>query len=181
MVQGILLGCIILWAGAGVVIKDTGYLSMSRLLGPVVLGGLGGLPGAGGRREDVRGCLLTSDEIAEELGNVRVRYGWRGGESGKEMGSRDSAAGMVSEERRRRREDPVDGEDGVFQMEEQGDIGAEGQIVRHIDLLEEREGLGSDTTFPPGRYDGLRYGDGDRQIGRGGGMRRRRGQRRKSL
>ena len=180
VVQGVLLGCIILWAGAGVVIKDTGYLSMTRLLGPVVLGGLGGLPGEGGRRESVRGCLLTSDEIAEELQNVRVRYGWRGGEIGREMGSRESDAGMVSDKSGRRR-DRVNGEDGVFDLDDQGDAYDEGQVVRHIDLLEEREGLGTDTKFPAGRYDGLAGDDGDRRKEGSGLIRRRRGQRRKSL
>jgi len=101
LIQFLALLCIIIWANK-VIIKDTGYLSTARLLRPIV------------DRLGPRGCLLTTDEICEEMKNVRVTYGYR---------------------------EPMD-----F-MEDSG-------MVRHVDILEEEEGLGLRTTMPPGQYDG---------------------------
>ncbi|KAK5053976.1 hypothetical protein LTR84_001938 [Exophiala bonariae] len=47
------------------IIKDTSHLSMARLLRPLV------------EKLGDGGCLLTGDEIAEKLGNVKVIYGVR--------------------------------------------------------------------------------------------------------
>ena len=62
--QAIVLVFVIGWANKAV-IKDTSFLATAKLLAPVV-----------GRLGD-RGCLLTGDEIAEELGNYRIIYGPR--------------------------------------------------------------------------------------------------------
>jgi hypothetical protein len=64
LTQGIVLILVVTWANKAV-IKDTSFLATARLLRPIVEG-LGD-----------RGCLLTGDEIAEELGNYRVIYGPR--------------------------------------------------------------------------------------------------------
>jgi hypothetical protein len=58
--------------------------------------------------------MLTGDQIAEELKNVRIAYGYR------------SPPGFI------------EGSD----------------MVRHVDILHEHEGLGLSRAFPAGRYDG---------------------------
>ena len=99
LVQLLALGCVVAWANRAV-IKDTTALSTARLLRPVV------------ERLEDGGCLLSGREIAGELGDVRVVYGFREGSA----------------------------EDGIG--------------VRHIDLLEEREGRGLQGRMPEGLYDG---------------------------
>ena len=94
-IQLLALICVVAWANQAI-IKDTTALSTARLLRPVV------------EMLDGRGCLLSGREIAEELGQVRVVYGFREGE----------------------------GE------------------VRHVDILDEREGLGIQGRMPEGMYDG---------------------------
>ncbi|KAJ9606857.1 hypothetical protein H2200_008867 [Cladophialophora chaetospira] len=72
------------------------------------------------------GCLLTGDEIAEHLGNFRVIYGVR---------------------------EPNVGLGGGMGV---GVIGGEDGKVRHLDILDEAEGLGyRKGRMPEGRYDGL--------------------------
>ena len=98
---------VIAWANT-VVIQDESNWSTARLLRPIV------------ERLDDRGCLLTGREIAEELAEVKVKYGWR--EPDRDAGSREEVATPP---------------------------------VRHVDILEEREGLGNQGAMPPGHYDGL--------------------------
>ncbi|OAG43846.1 hypothetical protein AYO21_02073 [Fonsecaea monophora] len=62
--QGLVLLAVILLADK-TIIKDTSHLSMARLLRPIV------------DKLGDTGCLLTGDEIAERLGNIRVIYGVR--------------------------------------------------------------------------------------------------------
>jgi hypothetical protein len=69
------------------------------------------------------GCMLTGDQIAEELKNVKIAYGYR------------SPPGFI------------EGSD----------------MVRHVDILQEHEGLGLSRAMPPGRYDGEFYASGDVQ------------------
>ena len=105
------LGCVVRWANRAI-IRDSSDLSTARLLRPLVeqLGG--------------RGCLLTGKEIAEELPDLRLKYGYR---------------------------DPS----GALEFEN----AIEGVGVRHVDLLEEHEGLGVQGDMPAGRYDGLSVED----------------------
>lgn len=63
-VQAIVLFLVIMFANKAI-IKDTSHLSTARLLRPLV------------ERLGDNGCLLTGDEIAEKLGNVKVIYGVR--------------------------------------------------------------------------------------------------------
>ncbi|KAJ9603026.1 hypothetical protein H2200_012321 [Cladophialophora chaetospira] len=63
--QMVALVCVIIWANKAI-IKDDSCLSTARLLRPVV------------DRLGDHGCLLTGDEIAKELENVKVIYGVRG-------------------------------------------------------------------------------------------------------
>lgn len=135
---------VVWWAGE-VVIRDQSCLSVARLLGPVVA------------RLGPHGCLLTGVEIADELSDVRVRYGV----------------------------EPLEG--GGVDMEEEIREGLrfENQIVtggrvRHVGMLEEgpegpaEERVSGTMTerFPAGLYDGV--GDGD-------GVRRRRTTRREGV
>lgn len=62
--QGLVLICVIAWANKAV-IREDGYLATAQLLAPIV------------NKLGPRGSLLTSDEIAEELGNYKVVYGPR--------------------------------------------------------------------------------------------------------
>jgi hypothetical protein len=62
--QGLVLLCVIAWANKAV-IRDDGYLATAQLLAPIV------------NKLGDRGSVLTSDEIADELGNYRVVYGPR--------------------------------------------------------------------------------------------------------
>ena len=100
-IQLIALVAIIAWANKAI-IKDNSFLGAARLLRPLVdhLG--------------PHGCMLTGDQIAEELKNVRIAYGYR------------SPPGFV------------EGSD----------------MVRHVGILKEHEGLGLSRAMPPGRYDG---------------------------
>jgi hypothetical protein len=105
--QFLVLLAVLTWANK-VIIKDTSHLATARLLRPIVdkLGN--------------RGCLLTGDEIADVLGNYRVKYGVR---------------------------DPP--QDSLAY----GGLG--GDIVRHVDVIEEIEGLGrADARMVNGYYDG---------------------------
>ncbi|KIX04649.1 uncharacterized protein Z518_05519 [Rhinocladiella mackenziei CBS 650.93] len=107
--QALVLLCVIAFANKAV-IKDTSHLSTARLLRPIV------------EKLGDSGCLLTGDEIAEQLGNYRVIYGVR-----------DPGVGNI----------PAVG------------AGDDGRI-RHLDILEEAEGLGYRRgRMPVGRYDGL--------------------------
>lgn len=62
--QMIILFLVIMFANKAI-IKDTSHLSTARLLRPLV------------EKLGDNGCLLTGDEIAEKLGNVKVIYGVR--------------------------------------------------------------------------------------------------------
>ena len=96
------------------IIKDTSHLPTARLLRPIV------------EKLGDKGCLLTGDEIAEQLGNFRVIYGVR---------------------------EPNVGLGGGLGV---GVIGGDDDVVRHLDVIEETEGLGYRRgSMPPGRYDGL--------------------------
>ena len=64
LLQFLTLVAVIAWANKAV-IKDDSYLATARLLRPMV------------ERLGDHGCMLTGDEIAKELGNVRVAYGYR--------------------------------------------------------------------------------------------------------
>ena len=162
--QFLVLCGVVQWAN-GAVIKDRGFLGIARLLRPVV------------DKLGEGGCLLTGDEIAEELGgkNYKVAYGYReplGGEveqgdedrPAAEDGTKDAtgadmdAHATVNEARRR---------NGVV-------------MVRHVDILEEDEGLGKQGHMPAGRYDGEYHDREDsRREERGRTrIRRRRGRRR---
>ncbi|EXJ56245.1 uncharacterized protein A1O5_12701 [Cladophialophora psammophila CBS 110553] len=105
--QLVALICVIAWANSAI-IRDDSFLSTAQLLRPIV------------EKLGDRGCLLTGQEIAEELAELRVKYGWR---------------------------EP--GPDFVFRNEIDGDV------VRHVDILEEGEGFGKQGPMPAGRYDGL--------------------------
>ncbi|KEF56216.1 uncharacterized protein A1O9_07797 [Exophiala aquamarina CBS 119918] len=107
--QLIVLFFVIMFANKAI-IKDTSHLSTARLLRPLV------------EKLGDNGCLLTGDEIAEKLGNVKVIYGVR-----------DPDVGNV----------PAMG------------VGDNGNI-RHLDILEESEGLGYRRgRMPVGMYDGI--------------------------
>ncbi|EXJ91063.1 hypothetical protein A1O1_04170 [Capronia coronata CBS 617.96] len=110
-IQLVALICVIAW-GNSAIIRDGSCLSTARLLRPVV------------ERLGNRGCLLTGQEIAEELAHAKVRYGWR---------------------------EPVS--DLTFRNE------IDPHIVRHVDILDESEGLGDQGAMPPGLYDGIESDD----------------------
>ncbi|OAP65651.1 hypothetical protein AYL99_01623 [Fonsecaea erecta] len=105
--QLVALICVVAWANPAI-IRDDSDLSTARLLRPIV------------DKLGDRGCLLTGAEIAEELADLRVKYGWR---------------------------EP--GPDFAFRNEIDGDV------IRHVDVLDEREGFGQQGPMPAGRYDGL--------------------------
>lgn len=107
-VQFLVLLAVLIWANK-VIIKDTSHLAVARLLRPVV------------EKLGDKGCLLTGDEIAEALGNYRLKYGVRNPPQGSLAYSR---------------------------------LG--GEFVRHVDVIEEVEGLGrGDGRMENGLYDGL--------------------------
>ncbi|OCT52069.1 hypothetical protein CLCR_08361 [Cladophialophora carrionii] len=113
--QGLVLLIVIMFANKAI-IKDTSHLSTARLLRPIV------------EKLGDRGCLLTGDEIAEQLGNYKVIYGVREPNAG--LGGRLGV--------------------GV------GAMGGEDGKIRHLDILEESEGLGHrHGRMPEGRYDGV--------------------------
>jgi hypothetical protein len=103
-IQMIALAAIIAWANKAI-IKDNSFLSTARLLRPLV------------DKLGPHGCMLTGDQIAEELKNIKIAYGYR------------SPPGFI------------EGSD----------------MVRHVDILQEHEGLGLSRAMPPGRYDGESY------------------------
>jgi hypothetical protein len=112
---------VVFWASE-TIIRDESCLSIAKLLKDVV-GRLGH-----------HGCLLTGEEIAEALGDVKVRYGVKGG------GLADTIEEEVHEGLRF--------ENRIV-----------GGMVRHVGMLRETEGLEGEgqTTkkrFPPGLYDG---------------------------
>jgi hypothetical protein len=112
--QALVLLIVIMFANKAI-IKDTSHLSTARLLRPLV------------EKLGDRGCLLTGDEIAEQLGNYKIIYGVREPNAG--LGGGGTGVGVVG------------GEDGK---------------IRHLDILEESEGLGyTKGRMPEGRYDGL--------------------------
>lgn len=105
--QFLVLLAVLIWANK-VIIKDTSHLATARLLRPVV------------EKLGDKGCLLTGDEIADVLGNYRLKYGVR---------------------------DPP--------QESMGYSGLGGDFVRHVDVIEEIEGLGrDDARMMNGLYDG---------------------------
>ncbi|KAJ9603957.1 hypothetical protein H2200_011479 [Cladophialophora chaetospira] len=66
--QLLALICVIAKANSAI-IRDDSFLSTARLLRPIV------------EKLGDRGCLLTGEEIADELDSMRVKYGWREPES----------------------------------------------------------------------------------------------------
>ncbi|RVX71420.1 hypothetical protein B0A52_04992 [Exophiala mesophila] len=100
------LVCVILWGNSSI-IRDESCLSTAKLLGPIVA------------KLGENGCLLTGEEIAQELSEVRIKYGWKEPDNGL-----------------------------VFRNE------IDPTVVRHVGILEEFEGYGSQGSMPPGRYDG---------------------------
>ena len=105
--QFLTLLAVLIWANK-VIIKDTSHLATARLLRPVV------------DKLGERGCLLTGDEIADVLGNYRLKYGVR---------------------------DPTQSSIAYS--------GLGGDIVRHVDVIEEIEGIGrADARMVNGLYDG---------------------------
>jgi hypothetical protein len=112
-IQFLILLTVIMFANKAI-IKDTSHLSTARLLRPIV------------ERLGDNGCLLTGDEIAEQLGNYRVIYGVR---------------------------EPNTGLGGGMGI---GTIGGEDGKIRHLDILDETEGLGYRRgRMPEGKYDGM--------------------------
>lgn len=110
--QALILALVIV-LGDRAIIKDGSPFSTARLLRPIV------------DRLGDTGCLLTSEEIVEKLGNYRVIYGVREPEGNLSV-TRVAAAG---------------GDDGQ---------------VRHLDILDEAEGLCRvKGRMPIGRYDGM--------------------------
>jgi hypothetical protein len=105
--QLLALVCVISRANSAI-IRDDSSLSTARLLRPIV------------EKLADGGCMLTGQEIADELADMKVKYGWR--ETGPAF---------------------------VFENTLEDDS------VRHLDILEEQEGLGLQGTMPSGRYDGL--------------------------
>lgn len=106
-IQFLVLLAVLIWANK-VIIKDTSHLATARLLRPVV------------EKLGDKGCLLTGDEIAETLGNYRLKYGVR---------------------------DPP--------QNSMAYSGLGGDFVRHVDVIEETEGLGrADARMANGLYDG---------------------------
>ncbi|EXJ59035.1 hypothetical protein A1O7_06466 [Cladophialophora yegresii CBS 114405] len=115
LAQGLVLLIVIMFANKAI-IKDTSHLSTARLLRPVV------------KKLGDRGCLLTGDEIAEQLGNYKIIYGVREPNAG------------------------FGGGIGVGV----GIVGTEDDKIKHLDILEESEGLGyRHGRMPEGRYDGM--------------------------
>lgn len=113
--QALVLFAVILFANKAI-IKDTSHLSTARLLRPIV------------DKLGDRGCLLTGDEIAEELGNYKVIYGVRE----PNVGLGGGGVGIMS-----------------------GNSIDDGKI-RHLDILDQSEGLGYKRgRMPEGRYDGM--------------------------
>jgi hypothetical protein len=112
---------VVFWASE-TIIRDESYLSIAKLLHDVVC------------RLGHHGCLLTGQELAEALGDVKLRYGVKGG-------------GLAD----------------TIEEEVQEGLRFENRIVsgrvRHVGMLretEELEGEGQTATkrFPPGLYDG---------------------------
>jgi hypothetical protein len=126
--QFLVLLAVLTWANK-VIIKDTSHLAVARLLRPVV------------EKLGDKGCLLTGDEIAETLGNYRLRYG-----------TRDPPQGSIAYS------------------------GLGGEFVRHVEVIEEVEGLGrGGGRMQNGLYDGMGGWEGE-------GLRKRvMGERRGSL
>ncbi|OAP60881.1 hypothetical protein AYL99_05883 [Fonsecaea erecta] len=111
--QGLILLAVILLAHKAI-IKDTSHLGMARLLRPIV------------DKLGDTGCLLTGDEIAERLGNMRVIYGVR--DPNDRINGFGGATGGANDDDR----------------------------IRHLDIIEETEGLGYRRgRMPEGRYDGV--------------------------
>ncbi|ETN46922.1 uncharacterized protein HMPREF1541_01111 [Cyphellophora europaea CBS 101466] len=117
---------VVLWAGE-VVIRDESCLSVARLLRPVV------------EKLGPHGCLLTGQEIAESLEDVRVRYGVEGWED-------------------------QGGEEDEVRQGLRFENAIVGGRVRHVGMLE--QGTGRDAVvevrrramkkrFPAGLYDGV--------------------------
>lgn len=105
--QFLVLLAVLVWANK-VIIKDESCLATARLLRPVV------------DKLGEKGCLLTGDEIAEELGNYGLKYGVR---------------------------DPPQDSTSYSSLG--------GAFVRHVDVVEEAEGLGrADARMVNGLYDG---------------------------
>ncbi|ETI23860.1 hypothetical protein G647_05667 [Cladophialophora carrionii CBS 160.54] len=122
--QLLALVCVIARANSAI-IRDDSSLSTARLLRPIV------------EKLGDRGCLLTGEEIAEELGEMKVKYGWR--EPGGEF---------------------------MFRNE------IDSEVIRHVDILEEKEGFGAQLAMPPGRYDGIEHGHASpRRIAKRGSRR----------
>lgn len=107
LLQLLALICVIATANSAI-IRDDSPLSTARLLRPIV------------EKLGDRGCLLTGEDIADHLSDMRVKYGWR--------------------------EPPSD---LIFRNEIDTDP------IRHVDILEENEGIGTQGAMPAGRYDGL--------------------------
>lgn len=113
--QGLVLLTVVVFANKAI-IKDPSHLSMARLLRPIV------------EKLGDQGCLLAGDEIADQLGNYRVRYGVRE----PTVGLRSVGTG--------------------FDVDSPGDD----EVIRHLDVLEESEGLGCrGGRMPEGKYEGL--------------------------
>ena len=105
--QFLVLLAVLIWVNK-IIIKDESHLATARLLRPVV------------DKLGEKGCLLIGDEIAEALGNFRLKYGVRNP-------PQDSIACSNHEE----------------------------AFVRHVDIIEEAEGLGrADMRMVNGFYDG---------------------------
>ncbi|KAL9108182.1 MAG: hypothetical protein Q9227_007037 [Pyrenula ochraceoflavens] len=69
VLQFLALIAVIAWANKAI-IKDDSHLATARLLRPMI------------DRLGQHGCMLTGDEIAKELSNIRVAYGYREPEGG---------------------------------------------------------------------------------------------------
>ncbi|KAK4923579.1 hypothetical protein LTR66_016516 [Elasticomyces elasticus] len=84
-VQFIVLLLVCAWAN-GAIVKDSSHLANARLLRPIV------------EKLDDHGCVLTGDEIARELGNLRIVYGVRSSEGGADATTGYSGVGGVEKD-----------------------------------------------------------------------------------
>jgi len=134
LAQLLVLLLVIMFANKAI-IKDTSHLSTARLLRPIV------------DKLGDNGCLLTGDEIAEKLGNVKVIYGVRdpgvGNVPAMGVGDNGNVRHLdILEESEgfgyRRGRMPVGRYDGVFRTRDQRDSIEGGEEEETVGLLSEQ-------------------------------------------
>ena len=132
---------VIVWAGQAI-IRDESCISIAKLWGPVV-GRLGN-----------HGCLLTGEEMCEQLGNIKVKYG-----VSKSLSADAAGAGAAHTRGNHLQEEQREADVMAGLRFENQIVGPQ---VRHVGMIEEEEtGVVQWQT-----------GDGDGVVkGRGGGRR----------